>query len=97
MNDIENKLKEVLKSMNDSFKIEVTVSEDIDDEQIAHRLIISEKKNDCEAFLESFCSLFGPLITAITNEEKELVYQEDTGLVIQHKNIIDDNLVAKND
>ena len=72
MNDIENKLKEVLKAMNDSFKIEVTVSEDIDDEQIAHRLIISEKKNDCEAFLESFCSLFGPLITAITNEEKEL-------------------------
>ena len=97
MNDIENKLKEVLKAMNDSFKIEVTVSEDIDDEQIAHRLIISEKKNDCEAFLESFCSLFGPLITAITNEEKELVYQEDTGLVIQHKNIIDDNLVTKND
>lgn len=97
MNDIENKLKEVLKAMNDSFKIEVTVSEDIDDEQIAHRLIISEKKNDCEAFLESFCSLFGPLITAITNEEKELVYQEDTGLVIQHKNIIDDNLVKKND
>jgi len=97
LNDIENKLKEVLKAMNDSFKIEVTVSEDIDDEQIAHRLIISEKKNDCEAFLESFCSLFGPLITAITNEEKELVYQEDTGLVIQHKNIIDDNLVKKND
>ena len=97
MNDIENKLKDVLKTMNESFKIEVTDSEDVDGEQLAQKLVISETKNDCADFLESFCSLFGPLITAITNEEKELVYQEDTGLVIQHKNIIDDNLVKKND
>ena len=92
MNELEEKLKKVLTDMNASFKIEVGDVDDIGDEQIAQKLIITETKDDGANFLESFCSLFGPLITMITNEEKELVYQEDTGLVIQHKNIIDDNL-----
>lgn len=92
MNELEDKLKKVLSDMNASFKIEVGETTNNDGEQIAQKLTIAETNNDGSEFLESFCSLFGPLITMVTNEEKELVYQEDTGLVIQHKQIIDDNL-----
>ena len=92
MNELEDKLKDVLNQLNKSFTIQVDDIEDNDGEQIAQKLIVSETKNDASDFLESFCSLFGPLITMVTNEEKELVYQEDTGLVIQHRQIIDDNL-----
>lgn len=92
MNELEDKLKKVLSDMNTSFKIEVGETTNNDGEQIAQKLTIAETNNDGSEFLESFCSLFGPLITMVTNEEKELVYQEDTGLVIQHKQIIDDNL-----
>jgi len=92
MNELEEKLRNVLEKMNSSFNIEVGDIINEDDEMIAQKLTIAETKNDGSEFLESFCSLFGPLITMVTNEEKELVYQEDTGLVIQHKKIIDDNL-----
>ena len=78
--------------MNATFNISIEDISDIDGEQIANKLLISDINNDGSDFLEAFCSLFGPLITLITKEEKELVYQLDTGLVIQHKQIIDDNL-----
>ena len=88
MEELENKLNDVLKEMNKTFQIEIDQSESINDENIATKLVIKNMTNDGSEFIEKFCSLFGPLITMVT-ENKELVYQEDTGLVINYTDVID--------
>lgn len=88
MEELENKLNDVLKEMNKTFQIEIDESESINDENIATKLVIKNMTNDGSEFIEKFCSLFGPLITMVT-ENKELVYQEDTGLVINYTDVID--------
>ena len=88
MEELENKLNDVLKEMNKTFQIEIDQSESINDENIATKLVIKDMTNDGSEFIEKFCSLFGPLITMVT-ENKELVYQEDTGLVINYTDVID--------
>jgi hypothetical protein len=88
LEELENKLNDVLKEMNKTFQIEIDQSESINDENIATKLVIKNMTNDGSEFIEKFCSLFGPLITMVT-ENKELVYQEDTGLVINYTDVID--------
>jgi hypothetical protein len=88
LEELENKLNDVLKEMNKTFQIEIDESESINDENIATKLVIKNITNDGSEFIEKFCSLFGPLITMVT-ENKELVYQEDTGLVINYTDVID--------
>jgi hypothetical protein len=88
LEELENKLNDVLKEMNKTFQIEIDESESINDENIATKLVIKNMTNDGSEFIEKFCSLFGPLITMVT-ENKELVYQEDTGLVINYTDVID--------
>ena len=88
MEELEQKLNDVLKEMNKTFEIKIDESNMINDENIATKLVISNMNNDGSEFIEKFCSLFGPLITMVNNN-KELVYQEDTGLVINYTDVID--------
>jgi hypothetical protein len=75
LEELENKLNDVLKEMNKTFQIEIDQSESINDENIATKLVIKDMTNDGSEFIEKFCSLFGPLISMVTEEKKELYMQ----------------------
>jgi len=83
MNELEKKLQEILVSMNDTFDIEINEK---DDEDIVLKITLNNLKNDGSEFLEKFISVFSPLIEQITNNEKQVVFEEGTGLVIRRVN-----------
>jgi len=59
---------------------------DVDDtERMVTRVAITKLKGSSDGadFVESFCSLFGPLVEQMSGGEKALVYEEEHGLAIR--------------
>lgn len=83
MNELEKKLQEILQSMNDTFDISI---DEKDEDDVVLKITLSDLKNDGSMFLEKFIGVFSPLIEQITNGEKQVVYEEGTGLVIRRVN-----------
>jgi hypothetical protein len=85
MGELDKKLQEVLESLNKTFDIEI---QDQGDDEIITKLIIRRKKpnNDGAEFLEKFLGFFGPIVEQISDGEKEVVYEEGTGLTIRRIN-----------
>jgi len=82
MEELFEKLNLTLNSINESFDISI---DDKNSDEIITKLSIKSLKNDGSDFIEKFCSLFGPLIEQLSDGKKELLYQENTGLVIKRK------------
>ena len=83
MNELEKKLQEILLSMNETFDISI---DEKDEDDVVLKITLSNLKNDGSEFLEKFIGVFSPLIEQITNGEKQVVYEEGTGLVIRRVN-----------
>lgn len=79
MSELEEKVSEVLNSFNETFDMEIE-----QDNDIVTNIKINELKNDGAEFIDKFCSLFGPLITQLSANQKEIVFEETTGLVIKN-------------
>lgn len=86
MDELEKKINDVLDSINSTFDVVVSDSDDSNDEKIVTKISLENMKNDGSDFVEKFCSLFGPLIEQVSEGKSELVYQEDTGLIIKKHN-----------
>lgn len=78
--DLEIKLQEILDKLNETF--DVAIKEQGEDE-IVTKVVLSNLKNDGSEFLEKFIGLFSPLVEQLTNGQKEVVYEEGTGLTIR--------------
>ena len=76
MEDLESKLQEILDSLNNTFDV---VIDEKDDNEIA----LKNLKNDGSEFLEKFIGMFSPLIEQLSNGEKQVVYEEGSGLKIR--------------
>ena len=82
MEELLNKMNEIVKLMNDTFEIDPVIVED-GDEEIGSSLKIKSIKNDGEDFIES---LFELISTVVENSsEYELAYKQEEGLVIVKK------------
>ena len=82
MEELLNKMNEIVKLMNDTFEIDPVIVED-GDEEIVSGLKIKSIKNDGEDFIES---LFELISTVVENSsEYELAYKQEEGLVIVKK------------
>ena len=84
MNELEQKLGEILDLINDTF--DVTIADRLDD-NVVTKLTITGVKNDGSEFLEKFGALFGPLVEQASNGQRELVYEEERGLTIKHTGV----------
>lgn len=80
MGELETKLQEILDEMNKSFTVEI---QDQGEDEIVTKVVLSELKNDGSEFLEKFIGLFSPLVEQMTEGQKEVVYEEGTGLTIR--------------
>ena len=80
MGDLEVKLQEILDKLNETF--DVAIKEQGEDE-IVTKVVLSNLKNDGSEFLEKFIGLFSPLVEQLTDGQKEVVYEEGTGLTIR--------------
>lgn len=80
MEDLENKLQEILNELNHSFEVKI---EEQGEDKIITKIVLSEQKNDGSVFLEKFIGLFSPLIEQLTEGKKEVVFEEGTGLTIR--------------
>jgi len=78
--DLEVKLQEILDKMNESFDVTI---EDKGEDEIVTKVVLSNLKNDGSEFLEKFIGLFSPLVEQLTDGQKEVVYEEGTGLTIR--------------
>ena len=78
--DLEIKLQEILDKLNETF--DVAIKEQGEDE-IVTKVVLSNLKNDGSEFLEKFIGLFSPLVEQLTDGQKEVVYEEGTGLTIR--------------
>jgi hypothetical protein len=78
--DLEIKLQEILDELNKSFSVTI---EDKGEDEIVTKVVLSELKNDGSMFLEKFIGLFSPLVEQLTEGQKEVVYEEGTGLAIR--------------
>lgn len=80
MDDLEKKLQEILDSMNQTFDIHITEQ---GEDTIITKLTIDNIKKDGSEFLEKFIGFFSPIVEQMTDGEKEVVYEEGTGLTIR--------------
>jgi len=80
LEDLENKLQEILNELNHSFEVKI---EEQGEDKIITKIVLSEQKNDGSVFLEKFIGLFSPLIEQLTEGKKEVVFEEGTGLTIR--------------
>lgn len=78
--DLEIKLQEILDKLNETF--DIAIKEQGEDE-IVTKVVLSNLKNDGSEFLEKFIGLFSPLVEQLTDGQKEVVYEEGTGLTIR--------------
>jgi len=80
LDDLEKKLQEILDSMNQTFNIKITEQ---GKDTIITKLTMDSMKNDGSDFLEKFIGFFSPIVEQMTDGEKEVVYEEGTGLTIR--------------
>lgn len=80
MEDLESKLQEILDSLNNTFDV---VIDEKDDNEIVTKITLKNLKNDGSEFLEKFIGMFSPLIEQLSNGEKQVVYEEGSGLKIR--------------
>ncbi len=66
-------------------EVEAKQSVTTDEEQMVTKVTITGVRDgiDGAAFVESFCSLFGPLVEQMSNGTKAMVYEEGRGLAIR--------------
>jgi len=79
--NLETKLQEILTCLNNTFNINI---EETNDKEEITKITLNELKNDGSELLEKFLGLFGPVLEQITNGEKNIVYEEGTGLAIRN-------------
>jgi hypothetical protein len=84
MSDLEEKLQEILVSLNNTFDVEI---QEQGDDEIITQLILKNLKNDGSEFLEKFIGFFSPIVEQMTDGKKEVVYEEGTGLTIRRIDI----------
>ncbi len=84
MSDLEEKLQEILISLNNTFDVEI---QEQGDDEIITQLILKNLKNDGSEFLEKFIGFFSPIVEQMTDGKKEVVYEEGTGLTIRRIDI----------
>jgi len=80
LGDLEVKLQEILDKLNETFDVSI---EDQGEDEIVTKVVLSNQKNDGSEFLEKFIGLFSPLVEQLTEGQKEVVYEEGTGLTIR--------------
>ena len=79
MDELINKLNELLSSFNNSFEI----SAKINDEKIVEGLEIIKLNNDGSEFIAKLIDMFSQIIES--NDEYELVYDSESGIKIAKK------------
>lgn len=84
MSDLEEKLQEVLVSLNDTFDVEI---QEQGEDEIITKLVLKNLKSDGSEFLEKFIGFFSPIVEQMTEGKKEVVYEEGTGLTIRRIDI----------
>lgn len=77
------KINELLKSFNDTFKVDANIVEE-DHELVIDGLKITGLKNDGSNFVTSFHETFNTIVKSLSDEH-EVIYNEDKGLVIAKK------------
>ena len=79
MDELINKLNELLGSFNNSFEVKAKIN----DEKIVEGLEITELKNDGSEFIENLINMFSQIIES--NDEYELIYDTNDGIKIAKK------------
>lgn len=82
MDELLIKMNEIVKSLNETFKIDPVIVED-GDEEIVSGLKIKSLKNDGKDFIENLFDLISAVIE--NSSEYELAYKQEEGLVIVKK------------
>lgn len=83
MNELEQKLADVLESINTTFGVEIAEKRGEDDDTVVTKLTLRGLTGDGSEFIEKFCALFGPLIEQASDGERELVFEEERGLTVK--------------
>ena len=79
MNELIEKINEILTGLNNTFELEANIVEE-DGEKIANGLKIKSIKNDGSEFMNSLIDIFSQIVEA--TGENEIVYDEEKGIVI---------------
>jgi len=79
-NEFKQLYREILDSLNNTFDV---VIDEKDDNEIVTKITLKNLKNDGSDFLEKFIGMFSPLIEQLSNGEKQVVYEEGSGLKIR--------------
>lgn len=79
MDELINKLNELLGSFNNSFEVKAKIT----DEKIVEGLEITKLKNDGSEFIENLINMFSQIIES--NDEYELIYDTNDGIKIAKK------------
>lgn len=79
MDELINKLNELLGSFNNSFEVKAKIN----DEKIVEGLEITKLKNDGSEFIENLINMFSQIIES--NDEYELIYDTNDGIKIAKK------------
>lgn len=82
MDELIKKINDLLNEFNKSFTIEANIVKD-NGEDVAVGLKIKELKNDGSEFVSQMFDMFSQIISS--NEDYELVYEEEKGIAIAKK------------
>lgn len=85
MDDFQDKVIKTLDELNKTFEIDIDEKKTPDgaEEEYVTKIVLKGLKNDGADFIEAFCSLFGPIIESMNERNKELVFEEGTGLTVR--------------